>query len=42
MQFGRCPVWSIQIPALHMLMKTQHLFAFMEENIMPLADAAEG
>ncbi|OJJ51330.1 hypothetical protein ASPZODRAFT_127392 [Penicilliopsis zonata CBS 506.65] len=41
LQMGRCPVRSVAPQALEVLRKTQHLFNFMTENIMPLSKAVE-
>ncbi|KAK0630598.1 chaperonin 10-like protein [Bombardia bombarda] len=41
-QMGRCPVRSVFLEALAVLVKNQHKFSFMFEKMMPLSDAVEG
>ncbi|KAI1133058.1 GroES-like protein [Nemania abortiva] len=41
-QMGRCPVRSVFPDALKVLTKTQHMFGFMFEHIMPLSKAVSG
>ncbi|KAI1431168.1 GroES-like protein [Xylaria sp. CBS 124048] len=42
LQMGRCPVRSVFQDALEVLVKKQHVFSFMFENIMPLSMAVPG
>ncbi|KAI0165804.1 GroES-like protein [Xylariaceae sp. FL1272] len=42
LQMGRCPVRSVFPDALKVLAKQQHLFSFMFQSVMPLADALSG